>query len=152
MIRRPPRSILFPYTTLFRSDRFLAIGGVADYFVSEVFEHQAEREANGVRIICNQDLHVSLTLAPPMPSPPKAGKMGILRQVEVENGPKLATVDEKARGNLPFSGLPVRDGYGQGGVVKVAPLESFGTGGNMARTLLGSAAKVFALILSIHSA
>src|SRR3712207_8777462 len=26
MIRRPPRSTLFPYTTLFRSDRLLALG------------------------------------------------------------------------------------------------------------------------------
>src|SRR3712207_8523885 len=28
MIRRPPRSTLFPYTTLFRSDHHLAIDGV----------------------------------------------------------------------------------------------------------------------------
>src|SRR3712207_7506040 len=28
MIRRPPRSTLFPYTTLFRSDASVAIGGV----------------------------------------------------------------------------------------------------------------------------
>src|SRR5256885_5828472 len=27
MIRRPPRSTLFPYTTLFRSDHVLALGG-----------------------------------------------------------------------------------------------------------------------------
>jgi len=27
MIRRPPRSTLFPYTTLFRSDRFIAGDG-----------------------------------------------------------------------------------------------------------------------------
>src|SRR2546430_11238370 len=27
MIRRPPRSTLFPYTTLFRSDRILVAGG-----------------------------------------------------------------------------------------------------------------------------
>src|SRR2546422_4951180 len=29
MIRRPPRSTLFPYTTLFRSDRHTARGGVS---------------------------------------------------------------------------------------------------------------------------
>src|SRR2546426_3914690 len=29
MIRRPPRSTLFPYTTLFRSDRFYRIGPAA---------------------------------------------------------------------------------------------------------------------------
>src|SRR3712207_594962 len=28
MIRRPPRSTLFPYTTLFRSKDFLSLGGV----------------------------------------------------------------------------------------------------------------------------
>src|SRR5437764_10813658 len=28
MIRRPPRSTLFPYTTLFRSDRAVALGAV----------------------------------------------------------------------------------------------------------------------------
>src|SRR2546427_3008618 len=33
MIRRPPRSTLFPYTTLFRSERFLAElpAGLSDY-------------------------------------------------------------------------------------------------------------------------
>src|SRR3712207_9261948 len=30
MIRRPPRSTLFPYTTLFRSDRIAANGDVAN--------------------------------------------------------------------------------------------------------------------------
>src|SRR6478752_9849105 len=29
MIRRPPRSTLFPYTTLFRSEHHLAVGGEA---------------------------------------------------------------------------------------------------------------------------
>src|SRR5256885_13127036 len=29
MIRRPPRSTLFPYTTLFRSERGVAVSGVA---------------------------------------------------------------------------------------------------------------------------
>src|SRR2546430_10287511 len=30
MIRRPPRSTLFPYTTLFRSHRFILLNGVLD--------------------------------------------------------------------------------------------------------------------------
>ena len=30
MIRRPPRSTLFPYTTLFRSDLFLPLEGLID--------------------------------------------------------------------------------------------------------------------------
>src|SRR5260370_25086898 len=28
MIRRPPRSTLFPYTTLFRSEAYISVGGV----------------------------------------------------------------------------------------------------------------------------
>src|SRR2546422_3566797 len=32
MIRRPPRSTLFPYTTLFRSHLRLAIGGCGEHF------------------------------------------------------------------------------------------------------------------------
>src|SRR2546427_11796761 len=38
MIRRPPRSTLFPYTTLFRSRRFalVAFGGAAGLHVAEV--------------------------------------------------------------------------------------------------------------------
>src|SRR5256885_11764874 len=35
MIRRPPRSTLFPYTTLFRSDPRLAVAS----FANEVLEH-----------------------------------------------------------------------------------------------------------------
>src|SRR3712207_7664006 len=37
MIRRPPRSTLFPYTTLFRSDRVVTLldsGGYADFAVA----------------------------------------------------------------------------------------------------------------------
>ena len=32
MIRRPPRSTLFPYTTLFRSRRKILVEGIAEYF------------------------------------------------------------------------------------------------------------------------
>src|SRR5689334_24366839 len=34
MIRRPPRSTLFPYTTLFRSDRLVTVGGEATIAVA----------------------------------------------------------------------------------------------------------------------
>src|SRR3712207_7810981 len=38
MIRRPPRSTLFPYTTLFRSERLLALGPVlADLLAGLLF-------------------------------------------------------------------------------------------------------------------
>src|SRR5256885_8773955 len=39
MIRRPPRSTLFPYTTLFRSDRYVVgDGGFNDLFVVAYIE------------------------------------------------------------------------------------------------------------------
>src|SRR5688572_31582973 len=41
MIRRPPRSTLFPYTTLFRSDRdFHAIGDGRDREVGQVVQRE----------------------------------------------------------------------------------------------------------------
>src|SRR2546427_4247558 len=46
MIRRPPRSTLFPYTTLFRSRYPLPSGGshlVPDRAVREVLEHAQQR-------------------------------------------------------------------------------------------------------------
>src|SRR5690348_17810507 len=42
MIRRPPRSTLFPYTTLFRSERTLAVG--ADQVVVDHGAHVVEAE------------------------------------------------------------------------------------------------------------
>src|SRR2546430_12031640 len=40
MIRRPPRSTLFPYTTLFRSDRVDAgLGRLADHLVEHRHQH-----------------------------------------------------------------------------------------------------------------
>src|SRR2546426_8339751 len=43
MIRRPPRSTLFPYTTLFRSLRIQA--GDVNQTVNAVGEHQRQRDA-----------------------------------------------------------------------------------------------------------
>src|SRR3712207_7464064 len=47
MIRRPPRSTLFPYTTLFRSDE-----GVAEQFEQavEVLRAAGERHVDGVEV------------------------------------------------------------------------------------------------------
>src|SRR3712207_9516324 len=36
MIRRPPRSTLFPYTTLFRSERLVVVHGVNDVFLRDL--------------------------------------------------------------------------------------------------------------------
>src|SRR5256885_5092363 len=44
MIRRPPRSTLFPYTTLFRSRRFLQVVGIANHHHLLLFaEIQSEK-------------------------------------------------------------------------------------------------------------
>src|SRR3712207_8043444 len=43
MIRRPPRSTLFPYTTLFRSAR----GGVEVTLPHQEYERRAERDGEG---------------------------------------------------------------------------------------------------------
>src|SRR5256885_12013663 len=39
MIRRPPRSTLFPYTTLFRSALAVLIGGIAEIVPSLIVQH-----------------------------------------------------------------------------------------------------------------
>src|SRR5437899_4478688 len=39
MIRRPPRSTLFPYTTLFRSDRVEELGPVVVHQLAEAHAH-----------------------------------------------------------------------------------------------------------------
>src|SRR5256885_8323764 len=36
MIRRPPRSTLFPYTTLFRSDRYIKYRILPDFFETDL--------------------------------------------------------------------------------------------------------------------
>src|SRR5256885_9041728 len=46
MIRRPPRSTLFPYTTLFRSNQNLTFGSSVlwffDFFVLQLLRHRAQ--------------------------------------------------------------------------------------------------------------
>src|SRR3712207_7549107 len=43
MIRRPPRSTLFPYTTLFRSDPYVRLGG-------RRVEHDVHQPTGGTRL------------------------------------------------------------------------------------------------------
>src|SRR5258705_3578390 len=45
MIRRPPRSTLFPYTTLFRSSRLFFESGSANAFLSEAFAARIDEKA-----------------------------------------------------------------------------------------------------------
>src|SRR2546425_8092769 len=49
MIRRPPRSTLFPYTTLFRSNRTFALGGIG---IGEVVYFQ-RKSSKGLHYIFN---------------------------------------------------------------------------------------------------
>src|SRR5437870_6311224 len=59
MIRRPPRSTLFPYTTLFRSDYQVAAGGHPDWTWPHVLgldvarseEHTSELQSRG-HLVC----------------------------------------------------------------------------------------------------
>src|SRR2546426_9806140 len=50
MIRRPPRSTLFPYTTLFRSGFVGEAGLPADYPLAARHEGLAQAVLNGVRL------------------------------------------------------------------------------------------------------
>src|SRR6266481_2974806 len=50
MIRRPPRSTLFPYTTLFRSDEGLQVADVAVHAAVAQQTHQVERRAGARRL------------------------------------------------------------------------------------------------------
>src|SRR3712207_7894818 len=45
MIRRPPRSTLFPYTTLFRSERLVEVQEAQRRQLVGAFEHRAQRRA-----------------------------------------------------------------------------------------------------------
>src|SRR5256885_16295912 len=51
MIRRPPRSTLFPYTTLFRSLNWMMTGPQADFWPSEVYTGQFYSENTPMRIL-----------------------------------------------------------------------------------------------------
>src|SRR3712207_7938028 len=44
MIRRPPRSTLFPYTTLFRSQLFEAMNAIFDFEQISLCVHEKDRE------------------------------------------------------------------------------------------------------------
>src|SRR5256885_5302872 len=51
MIRRPPRSTLFPYTTLFRSLNWMMTGPQADFWPSRVYTGQFYSENTPMRIL-----------------------------------------------------------------------------------------------------
>src|SRR5258708_27798137 len=61
MIRRPPRSTLFPYTTLFRSDAFIEL--MQDLGLAEVSRSGIAALARGSRVIRSEE-HTSELQSP----------------------------------------------------------------------------------------
>src|SRR2546428_4763215 len=59
MIRRPPRSTLFPYTTLFRSPVVATLGTVAEIEVSEVTVKLALTVLNVTEVAPRSEEHTS---------------------------------------------------------------------------------------------
>src|SRR3712207_8286693 len=51
MIRRPPRSTLFPYTTLFRSDIVAARGDAGEVVVGQPDERRLQRRRDGQVVV-----------------------------------------------------------------------------------------------------
>src|SRR6266478_7851815 len=73
MIRRPPRSTLFPYTTLFRSldvgpaDKIEAIGHRGKYAVERSEEHTSELQSQS-KLVCRLLLEKKNTKANSQPN------------------------------------------------------------------------------------
>src|SRR5207302_7505120 len=60
MIRRPPRSTLFPYTTLFRSRRVVAVGRVGGHPALPEDRHERGRDRKSTRL---NSSHVKISYA-----------------------------------------------------------------------------------------
>src|ERR1039458_4614502 len=108
MIRRPPRSTLFPYTTLFRSDIDLVDGqfpvngvGVACLFVEEV-GFQVERVGQAVRRI---DTHHQRAIAQTRQVQPGRGRKTAFSDASFAAEEKDAHASILPRGKLP-AGMP----------------------------------------------
>src|SRR5256885_10709601 len=65
MIRRPPRSTLFPYTTLFRSERMHAVDLADERRVDAVAEHRAHAIGARARGLGRDDQELRLLRAQP---------------------------------------------------------------------------------------
>src|SRR3712207_8593301 len=62
MIRRPPRSTLFPYTTLFRSVDLMTLGGIIQYLSFCFVEHNNRSEEHTPELQSRQYLVCRLLL------------------------------------------------------------------------------------------
>src|SRR5256885_8708764 len=62
MIRRPPRSTLFPYTTLFRSEGHLRWDSLGEFLaLAESFDHMARVANNANAKVFAETLHTANT-------------------------------------------------------------------------------------------
>src|SRR2546422_10145447 len=86
MIRRPPRSTLFPYTTLFRSSRswveaVLAAGVVPASYVPEASVGRADlEEFTGADPVEDPELRVRSLVGAPALAPPSVGFLDGIEQ------------------------------------------------------------------------
>src|SRR5258708_27412778 len=82
MIRRPPRSTLFPYTTLFRSgfvadcgaDDFFGRRQAGDHFADRSEEHTSELQSPD-HLVCRLLLEKKKYQCEPNPAPPPASRL-----------------------------------------------------------------------------
>src|SRR3989475_3188411 len=118
MIRRPPRSTLFPYTTLFRSIRTAVARGVTFFDTAEVYGPYANEELVGE------------ALAPVRAQVVIATKFGI----KIENGQQVQDsrperIKQSVEGSLKRLRTDVIDLYYQHRVDPTVPIEDVaGTG------------------------
>src|SRR2546430_10442937 len=110
MIRRPPRSTLFPYTTLFRSSSF--IGGVSTelHFQPDLVT-RALNALPGIHSDAPSLLNVSAEVAMSRPSPNQAGQ-AYVEEFEADAGRFLSLAENSWHwGSVPTTARGV-EAYG----------------------------------------
>src|SRR3712207_9311350 len=90
MIRRPPRSTLFPYTTLFRSLEELLPKVRAELGPDAVIVRQREGLTGGVGGFFQKRLVEIGAQAPDDYTPPESGRERIAPTVDVSDGPPVS--------------------------------------------------------------
>src|SRR3712207_1165637 len=130
MIRRPPRSTLFPYTTLFRSDIAVPLLSIADdaggewperarRALLEVFGHRTATEGSmeaGALLLRDIKLMFAELSAPRLPSADIVGRLGEMEErpwPEWRRGRPM-TAPQLARALAPFGIRPATIRVGTG--------------------------------------
>src|SRR5256885_6952201 len=89
MIRRPPRSTLFPYTTLFRSRRISSCSGSKESHVSAILprcEYRSEEHTSELQSPCNLVCRLLLEKKKPTRRQDRLGRLATWK-----NAPPLCT-------------------------------------------------------------